>query len=103
MSFLGDMNTKGIEFMKMSCPDCGAAPGKVHSNNCDVARCSACGGQRLQCLCRLHDKQFARWTGFWPGKLEADALGISLNMLHESGIAGILFKKPKLSRRRKNG
>ncbi len=63
----------------ISCHDCGVRPGQVHERGCDVERCSACGGQRLQCECAGHDPAFARWTGNWPGALEADALGITLN------------------------
>ena len=68
-----------------NCNDCGAKPGKVHKLNCDVEMCSVCGGQRLQCEmfekkgCEAHDKQFARWTGFWPGEAEAAFLEIDLN------------------------
>ena len=62
-----------------NCHDCGAKPGERHYNNCDVERCSVCGGQRLQCDCEDHDKDFAKWTGIWPGKAEADYLGIDLN------------------------
>lgn len=58
------------------CYDCGAKPGEIHNPNCDVQRCSVCGGQRLQCSCRGHDPAFARWTGFWPGELECIALGL---------------------------
>jgi len=61
------------------CHDCGAEPGELHKNGCDVERCSVCGGQRLQCDCKGHDKHFAKWTGIWPGKAEADYLGIDLN------------------------
>ena len=62
-----------------TCHDCGAKPGEPHDDGCDVERCSVCGRQRLQCDCVGHDKQFARWTGIWPGKAEADYLGIDLN------------------------
>lgn len=47
-----------------NCPDCGAAPGSPHKENCDVERCSVCGLQRLGCNCKGHDKKFARWTGW---------------------------------------
>lgn len=77
------------------CHDCGAKPGQIHSNNCDVEVCSVCGGQRLQCSCKGHDKAFARWTGFWPGGLEAQALGLDLNTLHSSKLYKLFFIKPK--------
>lgn len=76
------------------CPDCSAFAGQVHLDNCDVERCSVCGGQRLQCDCEGHDKAFARWTGFWPGKLEAEALSVSMNEFCINGLHEKLFVKP---------
>ena len=78
-----------------NCPDCGAQPGESHRDNCDVERCSCCGGQRLSCDCEEHDSLFARWTGFWPGKLEAEKLNIGLNTFYEEGYHKIFFVKPK--------
>jgi hypothetical protein len=62
------------------CPDCGAKPGQVHNDNCDVERCSVCGGQKLMDDCEGHDKAFARWTGLWPGVAEAAYLGLYSKM-----------------------
>jgi len=76
------------------CPDCQVAAGQPHADNCDVERCSVCGDQRLGCNCEGHDKQFARWTGIWPGVAEAAHLGINSNELYESGLAAVLFIKP---------
>jgi hypothetical protein len=76
------------------CHDCNAEPGRVHDDGCDVERCSVCGGQRIQCGCAGHDPGFARWTGFWPGHLEATALQIDLNTLYTSGIYKLFFIKP---------
>lgn len=59
-----------------------------------MEHCSACGGQRLQCRCRAHDPRFARWSGWCPGSLEADALGIDLNDFHSRGLAQTLLIKP---------
>ena len=76
-----------------NCHDCGVKPGQIHQDNCDVERCSVCGGQRLQCECQDHDSAFARWTGIWPGSAEADYLGMDLNefALRKSDI---FFIKP---------
>jgi len=77
-----------------NCHDCGAMPGEEHGENCDTERCSVCGGQRLCCdpeECKDHDKKFARWTGIWPGKAEAEYLGIDLNMFER--FAPIFFIK----------
>ncbi len=78
----------------LNCHDCGAIPGEIHGENCDVERCSVCGDQRIQCdpnECRDHDKQFAKWTGIWPGKAEAEYLGIDLNDFER--FASIFFIK----------
>ena len=69
-----------IRFLE-NCHDCGAKPGQVHAEGCDVERCSVCGDQRMGCGCKGHDRQFARWTGIWPGKAEADWLNVDMNHL----------------------
>ena len=79
-----------------NCPDCGVVPGQPHYNGCDIEQCSACGTQRFQCNCEAHDPCFARWSGWWPGSLESQALGIDLNEFHSQGYAAMLFKKPCL-------
>ncbi|MHC4951556.1 MAG: hypothetical protein ACYTEU_11320 [Planctomycetota bacterium] len=81
------------------CPDCGVRPGEMHLNNCDVEQCSACGYQRLQCDCKEHDPAFSRWSGWWPGSLEAEALGLDLNQFHIEGYGMKLFKKPDSEKR----
>jgi len=87
------LNTHG------NCPDCGAGPGKVHEEGCDVERCSACGGQRISCDCGgVHDRSFARWTGFWPGRSECLALGMVTRWEPEPGplvAAGSLCRLPE--------
>lgn len=55
-----------------NCHDCQVFVGEPHEEGCDVARCSVCGGQRLQCegdqACAAGDGGV--WTGEWPGDLE---------------------------------
>ena len=79
------------------CSDCGVNPGEIHEDECDVERCSVCGGQRLMCFgykeCEKHDKYFSRWTGIWPGDAEAKYLELGLNEFNEK-YANIFFVKP---------
>lgn len=93
---------KGLESMPLfslksmtTCHDCDAKPGEPHKKNCDTERCSVCGGQRLCCDCKGHDKYFAKWTGIWPGKAEADYLGIDLNEFMQQELYKIFFIKGK--------
>jgi hypothetical protein len=60
-----------------NCNDCGAKPGKRHKEGCDVARCTACGGQDISCDCDEPSKKpkMQVWTGIWPGVLECFEYG----------------------------
>lgn len=83
---------------KSECGDCGVKAGEPHRTGCDVEHCSVCGLQRLQCegteTCGGHDKHFARYTGFWPGALEAYALGVNLNDFYGFGFHLLFLVKP---------
>ena len=66
---ISDRLKKEREDEKGLCPDCSVEPGKPHLENCDVARCLTCEGQRLGCDCE--DGHGDVWSGIWPGVLEA--------------------------------
>lgn len=67
------------------CHDCGVKPGGVHHPGCDVERCSVCGNQWISCGHEEHDGSVARWTGVWPGLLEARAAGLFCRDFHANG------------------
>ncbi len=62
---------------------CGAAIDEQHHDWCDIARCAATGQQLIQCAGEEHEYkgrtygehegacESDRWTGFYPGTLEA--------------------------------
>jgi hypothetical protein len=78
----------------VNCYDCGVAPGQIHRDGCDIEICSVCGGQYLMCGHKNHDPAFARWTGFWPGEVEAEKLGLDLNEFWNKSYDQAFFVKP---------
>lgn len=86
--------TAGLQDKPRPCGDCAVLPGRPHESGCDVERCSVCGDQWIGCGHKRHDRLFARWTGYWPGALEARALGIDLNEFHARGLNELFFVKP---------
>jgi len=77
-----------------NCFSCKVVAGKIHKKKCDIERCSVCGGQYVSCRCDGHDKQFSRWTGFWPGELECKSLNMDLNTFYMTSMHKIFFIKP---------
>ena len=73
------LDTLLLDVLKVAnkkCPDCGVAPGKLHTPGCDVARCLECGGQRLSCDCN-DDKGYGDiWIGLWPGTINCYEYGL---------------------------
>lgn len=54
------------------CPDCAVAPGQLHDDGCDVARCWVCRCQRLMCA-GGHYLAVDVWTGTWPTGADGNA------------------------------
>ena len=70
------------------CRQCGAVPGAMHVEGCGVERCG-CGYQAIGCDCSEEDYRAQRpnnrWTGVWPGVLDAEALGYFCRDFHPDG------------------
>ena len=67
------------------CPDCGVQTGQPHRPQCDVARCEACGGQRLTCGCADAEQDAIPWGGDWPGADECRRRGWWARMVRGEG------------------
>lgn len=64
------MSPRIIE-VRGNCGDCAVKPGTPHMSGCDVARCTACGSQRISCDHRERNVGWGQlWTGIWPGEIE---------------------------------
>jgi len=79
------------------CSGCGVSPWEIHQTGCVIEPCSVCGCQRVSCGCKGHDMSFARWSGFLPGSLEAEALGLDMTEFYRKGYHKVFFVKPKLA------
>ena len=69
--------------MRKNCRDCGVLIGQPHKNRCDRETCTVCGGQRIQCNCKGHDKIEARYgnesdiiSDFWVRNYLTDKDGL---------------------------
>jgi len=51
-----------------NCHDCGAAPGEIHEDGCDTARCSVCGDQGLAAIAKGMIKDSQDGLVFGPVK-----------------------------------
>lgn len=82
---------------RKNCPDCGASPGSVHEDGCDVALCAVTGQQRLLACgesggfaageCEHEEGTDCRtvWTGQWPGEQECAEYGWYARMIPGKG------------------
>ena len=80
--------------MTKKCPDCGAAVGVSHHQDCDVARCSLCGVQRLSCVHADGDGDGGIWTGEWPGLLECRELNLFAKLVANRGFVPVSRDDP---------
>lgn len=73
-----------------ACPDCGTDAGLPHVDGCDVARCTACGWQRIGCDHEDSDVGWGEvWSGRWPGDAEVEeGLAPDLNELAMRAMRG---------------
>ncbi|TQE21613.1 hypothetical protein Sipo8835_37310 [Streptomyces ipomoeae] len=66
------------------CPDCSVAPGDLHHERCDIARCAASGQQRLGCG-HSGVRCNTQWTGQYPGFAEATEYGFFARLVPGEG------------------
>jgi hypothetical protein len=71
-----------------NCGDCSVTPGTPHIDGCDVARCTACGYQRIGCDHGGSSTGWGQlWTGIWPGDIEVAMYGYdSLNDVMRNAV-----------------
>ena len=67
-------------------PDCGVDVGEPHKNECDIERCSKCGGQRISCECDHHEQESTIWTGEWPSADEKATAGQAVDQVEEAFV-----------------
>jgi hypothetical protein len=78
-----------------TCPDaaCGVAVGQLHLNDCNIARCKACGEQAF--LCSLTAKHSSTvFKGEFPGTSQAIERGWFVRMVDGEGWVQCLQTDP---------
>lgn len=81
---------------RQMCPDCDAGIDAEHHAGCDIARCLHTGLQRLSCY-GDHDCGRDTWDGYWPGDLDAIALGYFSKWVEGHGWVSATIDDPGAS------